>query len=217
MNLASFAERGVVSASAWAKANAHMCSQSNKLTSGVKELDDYLLGGLPYGAMSEWGCPLGRGGREAIRAFIAAATHAEGDQQLVLWVSDARSGVVVYPPSWFAHGVNLTRAYFTACEKPVTQLKPVFFSPLFKVIVLDAPKELSRDDLAFLARQARSNSQIIIVIRNYLLSQERGNVWAKFRLNCWQSSGPNSFTMVAVRGLKKTRISFVLPERQELT
>jgi hypothetical protein len=216
MNLASFAEHGVVSASAWAKSRG--ISELNKLASGVKALDDYLLGGLPYGAMSEWGCPLGRGGREVIRAFVAAATHTADDQHLVLWVSDKRSGVVAYPPSWFARGVNLTRTYFTACEKPVTQLKPVFFSPLFKVIVLDAPKDLSRDDLAFLARQARSNSQIIIVIRSYLLSGERGNVWAKFRLNCWQSSSvANSFTMVAVRGLKKTRLGFVLPERQAFT
>ena len=43
--------------------------------SHLPELDDFLGGGLPLGAVSEWGLPPGRGGRELVASFVASVTR----------------------------------------------------------------------------------------------------------------------------------------------
>lgn len=176
----------------------------DRLPSNIAALDSFLDGGLAFGTIVEWGLPWGRGGRQIIRSFVAEATQ----KVLTLWVNTSVSDLRVYPPAWAAHGIDLRKIRFVHCEKPVVQLKPIFLQSLFKVIVLDAPTSLSMHDLAFLARQVRRNKQLLIVLRNYVLTPERGNVWAKMRLNCWQEAPQPRFKVEGLRGVAQPEFFF---------
>ena len=109
--------------------------------------------------------PLGTGGREVILAFLAQATN-----QLApcwcLWVH-SQPQMEVYAPAWLARGVNLSRICFAHTKNPVSSLKPVFLDSFFRVIILDMPSGLSREDEAFLVQKIRRQNQLIIIIRNF--------------------------------------------------
>lgn len=186
------------------------CPQE-RLGSGHQALDDFFSGGLPWGAVTEWGVPLGRGGRRLVAAFVASATKVKtaSEPSLVLWVYATKSALSVYPPAFLASGIDLSWIRFVATAWPLRELKPVFLDPLFKVIVLDSPERLTGDDLAFVAHQARANTQAVLVLRNYLLSPKSGNVWARVRLNAWQEAKrPGEFVVKAVRGLSSPELRF---------
>ena len=157
-----------------------------KLASVYSSLDLSLGGGLSFGHITEWGAAWGKGGRRGLLPFLAEATRRG---LWCLWASD-RADVSIYPPSWHAHGVklNLLRvAHLTASQdpeqSPVEQLKPIFFSPFFKMIILDC--RIWSQEHAFLAQRAEREGLLIILVRSYRLSSYRGNVRARYRLNCW--------------------------------
>lgn len=164
------------------------------LASHVMPLDSLLRGGLRYGEVTEWGIPWGRGGRDAIVRFLAAMPPDHWG----LWVN-TRPDTVVNAPAFAAKGVALDRMRFCQTMNPLSDLKPAFMQRCFNLIVLDLQISLKPDECAFLAQRAKANHQIIILIRNFFLSSDRGNVWAKRRLNCWQDSKSGHYS---ARGIK---------------
>ena len=156
-----------------------------KLASGFSELDDFLGGGLPVGAVSEWGMPLGQGGRSLLVSWLAhliapASSPREKSAQvgerglaqgLALWCY-ARPQLQVYPPAWLSRGVALQRIRFACTAKPLADLRPVFLESLFKVIIIDSPRGFTEDDCAFLARRARANGQTILLLRDFFLGEK---------------------------------------------
>jgi hypothetical protein len=182
-----------------------------KLRSSIEALDDFLGGGLPRGAITEWGAPLGLGGRDVLLAWLAQATQDRAPQDderpvWALWVH-ARDHLMVYPPAWLARGVALQRMRFACSTKPLAELRPVFMEPLFRIIVLDAPRQFTDDDCAFVARQARLNDQTVVLIRDAFLGPDRGNVWARLRINCWFEPAERRYTLRVVRGLPPRQLA----------
>ena len=180
------------------------------LPSSIPQVNDILEGGLKWGELSEWGSPWGHGGREVLIHFLSNLnSHDTDHSQWCLWIQ-GREGVNVYPPAWEAKGVDLKYIRFTKSLSPIRDLKPVFLTPFFKVIVLDCPERLSLEDCQFLGRQARRHGQAIILIRNFFLSPKKGNVWAKLRLNCWHHNISNQFYIKVIKGLSPRQIAFKL-------
>ena len=180
------------------------CNQ-RRLISGIADLDQILDGGLPYGSLIEWGLPYGQGGREILCRFLASAT-SNPLSLWCLWIV-AKQDLTLYPPAWAARGVQLDKLRITRSEKPLETLRPVFSSPVFNIIVIDSPSQLSNEDCAFLQRQARQKQQIIMILRNRSLAPQRGNVWAKLRINAWQERTQDRYCIQVIRGLSPRQIS----------
>lgn len=153
-------------------------SPNQRLSCGNAAVDAFFGGGLPIGAVTECGMPLGRGGRHLLLPYLRAAPH------WVLWVTRDED-LQPLPVSWFARGIQAERLVFAATQKPLQDLQRVFIRPFFQMIVLDRPARLTRDDCAFLSRQARQQHLTIVLVRDYFLSHTRGNVWAQGRVNAW--------------------------------
>ncbi len=137
-----------------------------------------ILTSFRAGSVMELGMKPGFDLRRYVAMGLAAITH----QGWVLWVN-GHSEVAVFPPAWFALGVNARRMVFAEGVSSLQVLKPVFVQPLFKVIVLDGPFRLLASDWAFLAGQSRHNGLSVVVIRPYWLSNRNGNIWATVRAN----------------------------------
>jgi len=174
----------------------------SRLACGVKAVDDLLEGGLPFGGVTEFGVPLGKEGRALVLKFLAGATRGGPDLAPLwtLWIS-APGDFQVFPPACFVRGVLPSRMVFTCSDVPLRDLKRVFIHPLFRLIVLDAPPRFSREDGFFLDHQARLNHQLVLLLRNFFLSNRQGNIWAKRRLNCWKRHGSGQFVIRVIRGL----------------
>ena len=165
---------------------------------------DYFLGTaggcLSYGQLIEWGIPWGCHGRMVIiRSILAEATRRH---QWCLWVHDQEQ-LDIYPPAWQASGVDLRYLRVAACPEattnsPMIELKAVFMSSFFKVIVVDC--HLSAQDYMFLARRARQSGLLILVLRKHFLTPRLGNVWAKSRLNCWTEASRELFYLRMIKG-----------------
>jgi hypothetical protein len=192
-----------------------------RITFGIKELDEFLQGGLPFPSVIEWGMPMGLGGRNVLFSFLKNMQHPQlsnmqalpfaggGQAQKILWAY-THIKLSIYPPAWSARGLSLMQIKFAKTAKPMVDLQPVFMSPLFRVIVLDVAKtkserSLSADDFGFLAQRARINQQVIMVLRDFFLSPRLGNVWARLRLNCWQDD--KGLHLRVVRGLSSQGIT----------
>lgn len=154
--------------------------KQQRLASGISALDQFLEGGLPWGTLIEWGMPIGFEGRNVLLAFLVGAMQEEG---LVLWVN-GHASLSVFPPPWFARGLLPHKMVFCDAESPLKILKRAIVNPLFKVIIIDSPTIFSVQDAAFLRRQAASCGQLMVLVRNYFLSNKLGNPWARLRLNC---------------------------------
>lgn len=150
-----------------------------RFSSGIDELDRAFAGTVCAGQIIEWGIPQGCNGRMIPLLFLR-------EQPLpAVWVygdSDLR----IYAPAWASFGIDLQKLFYIRSERPVQQLRPLFLDDSFKIIVLDAPKKLSRGDLAFISQQARYNRQLVFIIRPYFLSAGRGTAQAAMRVNCRQ-------------------------------
>lgn len=190
-----------------------------RLPSGIQALDQFLDGGLPVGAVTEWGAPLGRGGREVLLAWLTQLgkpSVAGGSEEAPAWAlwAYSRAHLAIYPPAWQARGVPLARVRFAAVAAPLAELRPIFLEPLFRFIVIDGPRSFSDEDCAFVARQARLNDLIVIVARDGFLGPEapmsRSNVWARLRLNCWFDDLSRQYRLQVVRGMSPRQL--VLPE-----
>lgn len=187
-------------------------SRPLKLASCIREIDDFLEGGLPFNGITEFGMPLGKEGRVLLLKFLINATRGiEIRPVWVLWVS-SHNDFSVFPPAWFVKGVSPSRMVFTRSAAPAEDLKRALINPLFKLIVLDSPQRFSRDDCFFVNTQARTNGQLIILLRNFFLSDKRGNVWARLRLNCWKRQSGRNFILKTVKGLPSGQL-FIPEER----
>jgi hypothetical protein len=181
-------------------------------------LDEALGGGLPLGAVTEWGVPLGRGGRDVVLSWLTHLTrpHGANERGWALWIY-SHADLTVYPPAWLARGVALSHVRFAQAARPLADLRPAFMEPLFKLIVLDGPRGLSGEECAFLARQARAHGQCILLLRDFFLGPSRGNVWAKLRLNCWYDDSSGRFRLQIVRGRAPRRLSLTSQDVLQLS
>lgn len=187
-----------------------------KLCSGIKHLDEFLHGGLPFSSLIEWGIPFGNGARRLMVSFLAKATTGrwvdeESEEQKLwcLWIS-ARPQLHLYPPAWKAAGIDLRHFRYVHSAAPVRDLKSLFIDNFFRVVVIDNPTELSTGDCCFLAHQARKNHQLIVILRDHLLSPfvTRGvhsNVWTRLRLNTWRHPSSGAFELECIRGGKENQ------------
>lgn len=173
-----------------------------RLCSGIRLLDDFFAGGLPLGTMIEWGAPFGQGGREILVRYLASVSK----EHWVLWVH-ARACLTVYPPAWMARGLALEKIRFAVTAQPLEDLRAVFLERFFRVIILDAPPIFSKDDCAFVARRARVQQQLVILVRDHLLNASRGNVWARLRVNCRYEPAPQQYRLRVLRGLSPRQLS----------
>lgn len=166
-----------------------------RLASGLPKLDCFLGGGLPWGKLVEWGAPTGQEGWSLILPFVAQASQ----QGYCLWVGpeDQRQP---FPPSWFAAGVAPGRMLFLNSSKPLKEAKEVCPHSLVRLILLDAPKGLRNEDLAYLSTQARLTGKLILLVRPYFLSEKRGNVWAALRLNGWRRRRTGDWVLRCLKG-----------------
>lgn len=186
-----------------------LADRPGTLPSSISLVNQTLDGGLKWGELSEWGSPWGCGGREVLISFLSKLNKSHQSQaNWCLWVQGQEGEAHVYPPAWEAKGVDLKYIRFTKSLKPVKDLNPIFMSSFFKVIVIDAPQDLSMEDCQFLSRQARRHKQSIIVVRNYFLSPKKGNVWAKLRVNCWHDYLREQYFLKVIKGLSPRQISF---------
>ncbi len=178
---------------------------------------DFFTTDPDFGQLWELGMPWGKGGRVALLRLLARAT---GRRQWCLWVYD-REDLSIYPPAWAAAGVDLSYVRIAPCRSPqqgsnrrprsgvIEDLKAMFMSDFFKIIVIDS--HLTLQDYAFLARRARLQGQMILVLRNHFLSPQLGNIWAKVRLNCWMDPVEQRVFFTTVKGQSNNRsMSFTL-------
>lgn len=174
------------------------------LPSGLPLLDDLLEGGLREGELSEWGMPWGQGLRELLLPFLASAQRKD---YWILWIY-GQSKICVNPLAWKARAVDLNRIRFVGTEQPLQDLRPVFLSDFFRLIVIDQGKPLSEEDCAFLARQARRQRQSILILKPYALSHTQGNVWARLRVNCGQDLQTRMVSAELLKGRHPKRLVF---------
>lgn len=176
------------------------------LSSSIVELDRFFAGGLPLGSVMECGMPLGKEGRLLFVPFLAAATQQQDDPCWVLWVMPPGERQVL-PSAWLARGLHPQRWVVCEAEQPVRDLQRVFQNPLFRCIVLDNPWRITRNEWAFLHRQARRHRMLIIVIRERFLTVDRGNVWCRWRWNAWRDGGRGTFHIHMIRGLAERQLT----------
>lgn len=149
-------------------------------------------GGFVRGSLIEWGIPYGLDGRSVPVGFLAHVTQSE--RQYALWVECERkkNQFHIYPPRFAAEGVALDRLLFVSTNNPISELKPVFSEPVFQMIILNDPQFFTKEDMMFLRKKAKQLLCVIFVLRPFLLTVERGNVWAQYRINV-RNSGDLDF------------------------
>jgi hypothetical protein len=175
-------------------------SHETVLSSGVARLDALFAQAVRPGNIIEWGIPQGSNGRVIPLLFLR-----HNDLPVVWIYGDPR--LQVYAPAWAGYGVDLRRLFFIQSGEPVKQLRPLFLDNSFRIIVLDAPAKLSRGELAFIISQARHNRQVIFLLRNYFLSQQRGTALAALRVNCWQNNhGSHSINVIKGKHIGKIQL-----------
>ncbi|HYX37308.1 MAG TPA: hypothetical protein VE954_29745 [Oligoflexus sp.] len=175
------------------------------LPSHVSLLDSFLGGGLGWGDLSEWGLPWGTGLRDLILPFLVSAQQGEQPPAWVLWVYGQKD-ICVNPLAWHARGIRLEQLRFAFSTKPLIELKPLFLSGFFRVIVLDGVPRLTDEDYAFLARQARRLQQHILVLHPYTLTTAHGNVWARIRINCWRDFSHQHVGITLLKGHQQRQL-----------
>jgi len=185
---------------------ANQLSERPRLKFGYKLVDEMLAGGLQLGRVSEWGMPVATGVRQLFVELLRRASLQVGERPL-LWVL-GWPGIEVFAANWTRLGVDLTRVLFARSFQPLKELRDVFLEPVFRLIILDTPKPLSRQDFAFLSHQAAKFSFHVAIFQSCLLSPEKGNVWAKVRVNV-HSDLLRGLRLEAVRGGGAIQTCFV--------
>ena len=169
----------------------------NVLLSGIRSLDDFMGGGLPYGCLVEFGVPVTHGGRLFLLPFLAQATRTK---QLILWIN-GHDDLNVCPLTLYANGIDPEFILFADSTKPFEDMRCAFLSPLFKIIVIDvSSRAITQGESAFLSQRARLQGQIVILLRDTNLTAEKGNAFAKIRMNIGWSLNQNGFLMRFLRG-----------------
>ena len=173
-------------------------SHCAELVSGNAQLDE-LFASVKPGDLIEWGIPPGLNGRLMPLQFLKRDIPAS------VWIYH-HHGLGIFASSWISHGVDLRRLFFICSSNPVKELRPLFLEDTFKRIIIDSPKKFSTGDLAFVARQARKQRQIVFLIRHYFLSQKQGNAHASLRINTWQER-QSRFSVQVIKGQRNGKIS----------
>ncbi len=182
--------------------------QEELLASHHPLLDEFLEGGIRWGEISEWGIPWGQALREVVLPFLVSAQKNQTPKPWILWIYGQKD-VCINPLAWHARGLDLSHMRFAHTQQPVHELKPIFLSPFFRIIVIDSVRNLSDEECAFLARQARRQQQLLFLIRPFLLSPQQGNVWAKTRINCWRSNEQQRIYAKIVKGRSPRQVTWL--------
>ncbi|MBI2602593.1 MAG: hypothetical protein HYW48_06020 [Deltaproteobacteria bacterium] len=184
------------------------------LCSFNKKVDDFLSGGFPIGSLIEWGVPMGKEGRQLLFPFLANVTQGrQFPPSFVLWVNGFKE-LKVFPPAWFVRGVVPGKVLFAQSCDVLHDLKQVFLSPVFKVIVLDTPQYLSREDCLFLKKKAQRHKQILFLLRPYRLNNEKGNVACSVRMNIWRDQQKDTLVAHVIKGLTDRKLFLEEPAAQ---
>ncbi|MCX6128950.1 MAG: hypothetical protein NTX25_07785 [Proteobacteria bacterium] len=184
-------------------------AQALPIPSRMALLDEFLGGGLAWGELSEWGLPWGAGLRDLILPFLASAQHETQQATWILWIYGQKD-VQINPLAWHSRGINLEKLRFSTSLRPLVEFKPLFLSNFFRIIVLDSISNLSSGDYAFLARQARSQQQHIMILHPSDLSNSQGNIWARLRLNCWRDFSQQRAFITLLKGRQQRQFSLPL-------
>lgn len=187
---------------------AETFSTQRYLSTGHRQLDTLLKGGLEIGKVSEWGMPIGHSSRYLFVDLIRRIS-LDHSQSPVLWAL-GQPGIKAFASTWSAFGVDLSRVLFSNTFKPVDDLREMFLEPAFSFILLDSPKTLSKEEFAFMSKQASKFSFHVCILQNYFLSQKIGNIWTKTRVNCSKAAMlPGELEIEILRGgaLKKEVMS----------
>ena len=100
------------------------------LSSSHEQLTAFLKGGLPFGALTEWGLPWGHELREMILSFIS--TKKKRPHPLwTLWIH-TRPNIFIYPPAWKARGIDLAFIRFAFSQQPLIDLRSALLDSFFK-------------------------------------------------------------------------------------
>ncbi|MBU2643917.1 hypothetical protein KKI24_04360 [bacterium] len=181
--------------------------QLERLASCVDRVDEFLEGGLPFGSITEFGMPLGKEGRILALKFVVNATRGIRTKPLwTLWISSHET-FRVFPPAWFARGVSPAWIVFAQSDRPLRDLKLAISNPIFKLIILDSPRKFTREECFFVSRQARQNRQLVMLLRDFFLSNRQGNIWASLRMNCWKRYPSGTLMIRVIRGLSRRELS----------
>ncbi len=184
---------------------------STKLLSGYEPFDNLLHGGLQEGELSEWGLPWGQGLRELILPFIRYAQ--EECHYWVLWVS-GHDRAKINPWAWHARSIQLDTIRFVVSPSPLDELRAIFLSDFFRVIVLDQIPNLSEEDCQHLARQARRSGLTILILRDGQLDTRVGNIWTRLRLNAERQSPAGDVRIDLVKGRRPQSLQLPLSALQ---
>lgn len=180
-------------------------TEKNKIPSINPKITQFLGGGLPKGAITEIGIPVGFSGRSIVADFVSHVTQTD----LCLWVN-GHSEMRLYPPAWISKGINPLKWVVANSSAPVRELKSSLMQPIFQLLILDMESsQLSTDDIAFIGMQARLHKYAVVVIRPHLLSNQRGNTWAKLRLNI--APHQHLLHLSVIKGLNERQINIPNP------
>lgn len=176
-----------------------------KLLSGFHPLDTLLGGGLQEGEVSEWGMPWGQGLRSVVLPFLVHAQKTCG--YWVLWVS-GHDHVTINPWAWHARSIDLETIRFVSSQDPLSELRQLFLSDFFRVIVLDQIPRLKEEDCQHLARHARTYGLTILILRPYHLTHAEGNIWTRLRVNCSLQHAEQRMTLSILKGRAPKTLHF---------
>ena len=143
---------------------------------------------------------MGREGRCILLPFLA--NLSQGQQYppaFILWINGYEN-LQVFAPAWFARGLVPERTVFAYSADVLVDLKRIFMSPLFKMIVIDSPQFFALEDCLFLRRMAKKHQQVIVLVRNYFLTNKKGNIASNLRLNAWRDHTQGAMSLQAVKG-----------------
>jgi len=186
-------------------------TQQEHLRAFDRDLDLFFGGGLPLSSFIECGFPMGREGRRILLPFLTNASRGlQYNAAFVLWVN-GYDNLEVFAPAWFARGLAPDKTVFAQSSDVLVELKQVFLNPLFKVIVIDSPQFFSSADCLFLRRMAKKNRQVILLLRNYFLTNKKGNIACALRFNAWCEHTHEVMVLQAVKGFG-SRTKMVWPK-----
>ena len=76
---------------------------------------------------------------------------------------------------------------------------------IYNLLFLIALNKNSREEHAFISKQAMKMKVHVCILQNYFLTGKKGNVWAKSRINC-SNSGGASITKLELTSIKGPNI-----------
>lgn len=186
--------------------------QSPAITCLYKPLNDFFDGGLQSGDLIEWGIPWGQECRELVLHFISGAHHRPHQNPFwCLWV-DNRNTLEVYPPGWKARGVDLSYIRFATCIDPINELKAIFLEDFFKLIILDGFEHIKGEKCQFLAQMARQHRFIVFLLKDRILDSDKGNVWARRRLNVTFDHNRQQYKLIGIKGFSQKSIQIPMKD-----